>query len=130
MKDYKALVKKSFEAVVEDLNYNESVIREYFSDSYLQQVDGKVLDFEAFCRHMQVQKQAVNAISIAFKTLAQEDDIVFSNHLVTIETKERRKAVVKVIAEFRLKDGKIVYCDELTRQVSGHGQDSDLGSRY
>ena len=129
MKDNKALVKKSFKAVVENLTYNEAVIREYFSDAYLQQVDGTMLDFEAFCRHMQVQKQAVNAISIAFKTLAQDGDTVFSNHLVTIETKEGRKAVVQVIAEFRLKDGKIVYCDELTRQVSGDGQYSDLGSR-
>jgi hypothetical protein len=87
MENYKVFVKKSFEAVVQDLNYNETVIREYFSDLHIQHVDGKVLDFEQFCRHMQVQKQAVNAISIDFKTLAQDGSTVFSNHLVTIETK-------------------------------------------
>ena len=69
MENYKVFVKKSFEAVVQDLNYDETVIREYFSDLYIQHVDGNVLDCEQFCRHMQIQKQAVNAISIDFKHL-------------------------------------------------------------
>jgi hypothetical protein len=129
MKNYKALVQKSFEAVVQNLKYDEALIREYFSTEYIQHVDGKTLDFVQFCRHMQVQKLAVKTIAIGFKTLIQEGNTVFSNHLVTIETKEGRRAVVQVIAEFWLKDGKIVYCDELTCQLSGDGADGDLGSR-
>ena len=33
-----------------------------------------------------------------------------------------------VIAEFRLRDGKIVSCDELTHLLSGGERDRDLGS--
>ena len=35
---------------------------------------------------------------------------------------------MKVIAEFRLRDNKVYYCDELTHMLEGDDKDKDLGS--
>lgn len=130
MENYKALVKEGFKAVVEDLTYNEAVIEKYFSTRYLQKVDGSELDYEGFCRHMKVQKEALKHIWMEFTTIVQEGHIVFTNHLVHMETKEGRAATIHVIAEFHVEEGKIAYCNELTHLVKGDSQDGDLGSRH
>lgn len=130
MEYYKELVKQSFKAVVEDMDYNEAVIERYFDAHYRQRVDGKELDFKGFCQHMKVQKQTLAAVHVDFKTIAQENNIVFTNHLVTIQTREGRSAVIQVIAEFRIQNDKVIYCDELTHLLSGDERERDLGSRY
>lgn len=130
MENCKEFLIEGFRAVVEDLNYDERVIRKYFSTGYVQYVDGQVLDFNQFCEHMKVQKQALKSIVIDFKTVARENNIVFTNHVVKMETKEGRIAIVQVIAEFHVLDGKITYCNELTHLLSGDKEDRDLGSRH
>jgi hypothetical protein len=127
--DNKTVVRNSFQAVVEPLHYDQQAIRTYFAPSYRQDVDGQVLDFAGFCQHMRVQKAALQALQIQFLTLVAEGDVVFTNHLVTLETKEGRQATLKVLAEFTVRNGQIVACDELTRLVNGASQDRDLGSR-
>jgi len=130
MENYKALVKESFKAVVEDLTYNEAAVEKYFSKKYVQKVDGKELDYQGFCQHMKVQKQALKHLSTDFITLVQEGGIVFTHHIVNMETKEGRSASIQVIAEFHVEEGKIIYCNELTHLRSGDEQDRDLGSRH
>lgn len=129
MTDYKNLIKESFNAVVEDLNYDQAMVDRYFSQNYRQYVDGKELDYEGFCRHMKVQKQTLKNISIDFKTIVQENHIVFTRHIVSITTPEGRSAMIQVLAEFHIQDGKIAYCNELTHLISGDQRERDLGSR-
>ncbi|MDQ1097171.1 MULTISPECIES: hypothetical protein [Chryseobacterium] len=129
MINYKDLIKDSFKAVVEDLHYSQATVDQYFSKNYRQYVDGKELDYERFCRHMRIQKQSIKGISIDFKTIVQENHIVFTRHIVNITTVENRTAVIQVIAEFHIEDNKIQYCNELTHMISGDQRERDIGSR-
>ncbi len=61
MTDYKNLIRESFNAVVEDLNYDQAMIDRYFSPNYRQYVDGKELDYEGFCRHMKFRSSHLKA---------------------------------------------------------------------
>jgi hypothetical protein len=130
MEDYKSQVRNIFTAIFENPEYDEAAIHQYFSEDYIQHVDGNTLHFEQFKQHIKVLKEAVAAISITFQTIIQENNIVFTNHLVTATTKEQRSGQVQVISEFHFKDGKINYCSELTHMISGDTRDRDLGSRH
>jgi predicted SnoaL-like aldol condensation-catalyzing enzyme len=127
--DNKALIRASFTQVVEPMHYDEQAVRTYFAPDYRQAVDGQTLDFAGFCQHMRTQKAALKALHVQFTRMVAEGDVVFTNHTVTLETKEGRAATIKVLAEFIVRDGQIVACDELTRLVSGDDQERDLGSR-
>lgn len=110
--------------------YEEEKLREHFCPEYTQSVDGKTLNFEQFCQHIRVQKQVIKNLTVAFKTLVEDGDIVFSNHVARAEMLDGRTGEIHVIAEFRFKGDKILACDELTHMISGDPQDRDLGSRH
>ena len=83
--DNKAIVKRMFEEVFAGESCDEALVRRHFSTEYVQCVDGKVLGFEEFLRHLRILKDATRTISFEFKALIQEGDIVFSNHVVTVK---------------------------------------------
>ena len=91
---------------------------------------GKDLGFEQFLQHLRTQKAAIKTMLFHFKTVVEEGDVVFSNHIASGETNEGREGEVQVMAEFQIRDGKIVSCDELTHMISGDQRDRDLGSRH
>ncbi len=126
----KEILQKMFKEVFASSAYGDETLDKYFSPDYMQSVDGKTLDFEHFRQHIRVQKQTTKSVSIRFKTLTEEGDIVFSNHVTRGETVDGRIGEFHVIAEFRFRDGKIVACDELTYMLAGDPQDRDLGSRH
>jgi len=129
MKDYKSRLKEVFSEVLESSVYNEILVRKYFSQDYIQHVDGKTLHFDSFLQHMKALKQDGSELLIDIKTLVQEGNTVFSNHLVNVTTIENRKTQIQVIGEFRFQGDQICYCDELTHLISGDSKDKDLGSR-
>lgn len=129
MEDHKQLIKEIFKNIFETPGFDEAIVRKYFSTDYVQHVDGKTLGFDHFIKHVEVVKDAMLTMAINFKTLVQENDTVFTNHTVTGITKEGRTGDVQVIGEFRIRNGQVIYCDELTHQLSGDPKDRDLSSR-
>lgn len=109
-------------------DFNEDIIREVVDPSYIQHVDGHTLRIEEFIQHLRLLKERTKSIEIGFKTLVQEGEIVFSNHIITATMKDNSKTTIHVIAEFRIKDGKMYYCDELTSLIDGDSENKDLGS--
>jgi hypothetical protein len=73
-------------------------------------------------------KATLKSVEINFNTIIQEGPILFTNHLVNVVTKEDRRAILQVIAEFHVRDGKVFYCNELTRMLSGDQREANLGS--
>ena len=130
MKDHKKLIQEVFQDIFENPGYDEAIIAHYFSTDYVQHVDGKTLQFGDFTKHIKAVKEAIAFMSVTFDTIAQDNDIVFTNHRVKATTKAGGMGEVQVIAEFHIHNGQINYCSELTRQISGDPKDDDLGSRH
>lgn len=130
MENYKQLIRDAFATVVENPQYDEAAIRRYFSPDYVQQVDGKVLSFDQFRQHLNVLKETVTAVAVRFDTLAAENEVVFSNHRVTATRANGQTGEMQVIAEFRIHNGQINACNELTHLIRGDAEDRDLGSRH
>jgi predicted SnoaL-like aldol condensation-catalyzing enzyme len=125
----KKIIQDVFTNILENQESDKTLISKYFADNYVQHVDGKTIKFDDFVKHIQTLKETIKDISITVNTIVEEDDIVFTNHEVKTISRKGRENQIKVIAEFRLKDGKIYRCDELTHMVEGHVEDQDLGSR-
>jgi predicted SnoaL-like aldol condensation-catalyzing enzyme len=125
----KKIIQNVFTNILENPKADTKLISKYFSDDYVQHVDGKTFEFDNFVKHIQTLKETIKDIFITVNTIIEENNIVFTNHEVKNTLPNGRKNKIKVIAEFRLKDGKIYRCDELTHMIEGHVEDQDIGSR-
>ena len=126
--DKKDFIKEIFQVMFKSANISEAVLLTIIDSKYIQHVDGKTLDFNAFYEHLKALKDKTKSIDVDFKTLVQEGNIVFSNHTVWVRMKDDSRVKMHVIAEFHIKNGKLFYCDELTALVQGDTKNKDLGS--
>ncbi|TWV99906.1 nuclear transport factor 2 family protein [Chitinophaga pinensis] len=130
MNNYKALVKEAFSKVLIDPAFNEEMIARYFDPSYRQLVDGKELNYEQFVAHMAMVKQRTTRLEFLYNTVIEEGNVVFTNHIVTATKPNGEIVRTHLIAEFHIANGKITYCSELSRLLSGGDEDRDLGSAH
>lgn len=121
--------KIAFTEFLESTEVNEKDIENFLSKDYVQCVDGKTLTYPDFIKHMHTLKRSVKYLKVNIKSIAQDDDIIFTNHFISGATTDDNLFSGEVIAEFRLKHDKVYYCNELTHMSKSSEADRDLGSR-
>lgn len=126
----KEIIRNMFRDLFEKPHLDTALIAHYFHSSYLQYVDGNILDYPMFVKHMQAVKSSVTDVKIEFKHLIAEDDIVCSVHYASGIKPNGSIVKSKIIAFFKLEEGKIVSCEELTQLLQGDASDKDMGSRH
>ncbi|CAI1708003.1 SnoaL-like domain [Serratia quinivorans] len=123
------LVLEALQRVVASPQHQPLLIAEFFSEDYLQQVDGNTLDYAHFMQHMALLKQLTRSMTLEIVAVAGQGDCVLTHHQVRVEKRDGGRSLVKVLAHFTVRDGKICACDELTQLLEGERGDRDLGSR-
>lgn len=111
-------------------NVNKEICAKYFSEDYIQYVDGKTLTFHGFVNHMNALKDVMSSITITFKHMLVDDDKVATVHIVDGMKRDGQAIKAQVNAVFQIRDKKIVMCNELTHILEGEKSDQDLGSRH
>ncbi|CAI2479428.1 SnoaL-like domain [Serratia proteamaculans] len=124
-----ALVLEALRRVVAAPQHQPVLIAEFFSEDYHQQVDGNTLDYAHFMQHMALLKQLTRSMTLEIVAVAGQGDSVLTHHRVRVEKRDGGRSLVKVLAHFTVRDGKICACDELTQLLEGEHKDRDLGSR-
>lgn len=124
----KEFISEALKTVIEDMSAGESVISRYFSPDYVQYVDGQVLNYQDFLKHMAKQKTMLKSAIVSVERCIAEGNAVSTVHHVQAAKKDGSVIEAKVIAHFHLKDGRIVLCDELTKILKGSKEDQNLGS--
>ena len=125
----KALLRQMFRDVLEADSFDEQLILRYFSPSYVQRVDGKTLRFSEFVDHVREVKKTVTKLRFTFDEMIAEGGKVMEIHLVEGEKRAGGKFAIRLFSFWKIEDGKIVSCDELSRVEQGAPEDRDLGSR-
>jgi ketosteroid isomerase-like protein len=128
--DNKALVKHIFTEMFKHEAFDHAFVSEYFHPDYIQDFDGKTLNYCQFIEHMKVKKASLKHVKIEFDQLVAEKDTVCSIHYAHVIKADGSKVKTKVIACFTIKDNKLFSCDELTHLLVGDQEDRDLGSRH
>jgi len=123
-----AFIKELFRDVIENKNYDETLINKYFSENYVQIVDNQELDFETFKKHIKKLKDKIQQVDVQFANIVHNDHSIFTKHYVRSILKTKEVVSHKVFAEFQIKDGKVFHCEELTLQIEGNPSESNLGS--
>ncbi|MBK1896189.1 hypothetical protein [Chryseobacterium paridis] len=122
------LIRALFIDVIENKNYDESLINKYFSEDYQQDVDNVILDFNSFKKHIQKLKEKVSTQNVLFANIASNETSIFTKHYVTSILKNGETVKHKVFAEFTIKNNKVINCDELTILLEGNSSEKKLGS--
>ncbi|MFK7090248.1 nuclear transport factor 2 family protein [Chromobacterium violaceum] len=128
--DNLAIVRGMFAELIEAGRVDDDSIARYMAPGYRQRVDGRELVLAGFKNHLRLQRASVAKMEVHFLAVAQDHDCVLTHHQVRVANKDGSAARFQVLAHITLCDGRIVACDELTRQVEGSAGDRDLGSRH
>ena len=126
--DMRDFIEKTFQDVIENMEADEEIISKYFSSDYIQYVDGHVLDYSDFVKHMKKQKTLINSAKVTIDRCIVEKNKICTVHRVDINKKNDENISVKVIAYFEIENEKIILCDELTKLLQGSKEDHDIGS--
>lgn len=121
------IVKQALINLIESSIYSEETINSYFSPQYTQQVDGKTLCYNAFCKHIKLLKEITHKRRLTINNIISQNNTVFTNHTVEIIA-DNKYSKVKVIAMFIVEDSKIISCDELTFLIEGDDKNKNIGS--
>jgi ketosteroid isomerase-like protein len=101
----------------------------FFSPDYVQEVDGKRLDYSAFLDHVRVLKRTIDRATVTFENLVVDGSTIADIHVVDARKKNGERLRAKVLAFYTVEDGRIRRLEELTHQLEGSPEDRDLGSR-
>ncbi len=63
-----------------------------------------------------------------FNVMVAEGDHVAAIYRIDLVKNDGSKVEVKDLAFFKIKNNKIVYCEELTQLIKGDKQDKNIGS--
>lgn len=128
------IIKEFFEAQYNDPTLDvkkaQETIEKYMHKDYVQHVDGKILYYKDSLPHRVAQLKLIKDLHITFDHLMADGDKVYSIHRAKATKLKGGDIEVRVFALFRLRDGKIYFCDELTHVVKGDAADKEIGSKH
>ncbi|MES2204085.1 MAG: nuclear transport factor 2 family protein [Pseudomonadota bacterium] len=128
--EVKKFIKEIFVTLIEEREVSEATCARYFSKEYIQYVDGKVLDYDHFVKHMKTLMATIKSAKVTFKHIIVEGDKVATVHNVKAIKNDGSHIEAQVNALMQIKNNKIILCDELTHLIQGEKSDKDLGSRH
>lgn len=101
----------------------------YMSKNYVEHIDGKVFNFQQWLHHMNGLKVLMKSYSLTFDEILAEDNKIAASYVVHAIKKNGSELDIRIIAIFKVKDGKLVYCDELTHLIKGNPSEKNIGSQ-
>ncbi|MFE0569818.1 nuclear transport factor 2 family protein [Bacillus altitudinis] len=109
-------IKQMYQEVLIQLDIEK--VETYFSSDYQQVTDGKVSSLEEFKKHLSTLKVMTKQLDIpAFHDMLFDEETQQGcfRYTVHVELSTGDHGLIDVMALFTLLDGRIIWCDELTR---------------
>ena len=122
-------VQQALSRVLSGPTLDEALLQRFFSEHYIQIVNGEPLDYSGFVAHIKLLKEVTQRLELTLLSIAASGADVHTHHTVRAIKNDGAESEFEVFAHFEVEEGKIVSCRELTRQIAGAAHDEDLGSR-
>jgi hypothetical protein len=100
----------------------------YVSRDFINPIDGNTFNYEQWVAHQKHIKNLVKSMKPTFNLMVVEGDHVAAIYQIDLVKNDGSKLKVKDMAFFKIKNKKIIYCEELTRLVKGNEEDKNIGS--
>lgn len=125
--EQKQLVKNAVIYALENRNPNMDYSK-YVSKDFINPIDGNTFNYNQWVDHQKHIKQLVKSMKPTFNLMVAEGNHVAAIYRIDIVKNDGSKLAVKDMAFFTIKNKKIIYCEELTRLISGNEKDKNIGS--
>lgn len=123
----KTFVKNAVIYVLENKDPNMDYSK-YVSKDFINPIDGNTFNYDQWVAHQKHIKGMVKSMVPTFDLMVAEGDQVAAIYHIVLTKNDGSSLIVKDMAFFKIKDNKIVYCEELTRLVQGDQEDKNIGS--
>lgn len=117
-------------SVFTDFSLGTDQLKRFLTPDYLQKVDGRTLMLEDFLTHATALRRTLKALEITIEQIVCQQNSAATVHIARAEHPSGRISHIKVIAFFKIRDGRIALVDELTRVLEGSTEDETLGSLH
>lgn len=125
--DAKQLVIDAVNYALENMDPNMDYGK-YVSRKFINTIDDKHFNFEQWVQHIKNIKAVVQSMRATFACIVSDGNNVFASYHVKSIKKDGGEINVKDLAHFVIEDGKIIYCDELTKLMQGGEEDAGFAS--
>lgn len=115
-------------AMFADFESDLDAVTAFMTPDYRQLVDGREMTLADFRAHALALREGLSSLDIEILHLVCEKDRAATVHLASATRLCGARSVIRVVAFYRFREGRICLVDELTRVQEGHEADGALGS--
>jgi hypothetical protein len=101
----------------------------YMSTNYIEHIDGKTFNFKQWLHHMNGLKAMMKSYTLTFDEIVAEGDQIATSYVVHATKKDNSKLAIRINAIFKIKNHKMIYCNELTHLLKGSEAEKDIASQ-
>lgn len=123
----KQFVKTAVTYVLENPNPDMDYSK-YVSKDFINPIDGNTFNYDQWVTHQKNIKGMIKSMKPTFDFMLAEGNNVFAIYHIKLIKNDDSELEVKDMALFKIKDNKIIYCEELTRLTKGNETDKNIGS--
>lgn len=102
----------------------------YMSNQYIEHIDGQIFNYQQWLHHMLDLKGMMKSYQLSFDEIVAEGDQIATSYVVHATKKDGTKLDIRIIAIFKIQNGKMIYCDELTHLLNGPASEKNLSDQH
>ncbi|MEZ7138006.1 nuclear transport factor 2 family protein [Komagataeibacter sp. SM21] len=111
-----------------DFGSTPDKLLDFMTPDYRQFVDGREMTLDDLRVHTHALRNALGALEIDIQHVVCEDDKAATVHVARATRRSGEQSLIKVIAFYQFREGRICLVDELTHVLEGSGSDRALGA--
>ncbi|ARW11619.1 nuclear transport factor 2 family protein [Acetobacter ascendens] len=115
-------------ATFTDFDTDIDALLAFMTPDYRQCVDGHEMTLSAFQTHTHALRANLSRLEINIQRIICEGNKAATVHVARVTRRSGEESLIKVVAFYQFREGRICLVDELTHLVKGSEKDQDLGA--
>ncbi|NHN92771.1 nuclear transport factor 2 family protein [Acetobacter sicerae] len=124
---HEQIIREMF-ATFTDFGSTPDRLLDFMTSDYRQYVDGHEMTLGDFQAHTHALRNTLGALEIDIQHIVCEGDKAATVHVARATRRSGEQSLIKVVAFYQFRDGRICLVDELTHVLEGSGSDQALGA--
>ena len=124
---HEQIIREMF-ATFTDFSSTPDKLLDFITPDYRQSVDGREMTLSDFQAHTHALRNTLDALEIDIQHVVCEGDKAATVHVACATRRSGKQSLIKVIAFYQFRKGRICLVDELTHLLKGSEKDQALGA--
>lgn len=124
---HEQIIREMF-ATFTDFGSTPDRLLDFMTSDYRQYVDGREMTLGDFQAHTHALRNTLGALEIDIQHVVCEGDKAATVHMARATHRCGEQSLIKVVAFYQFREGRLCLVDELTHVLEGSGSDQTLGA--